>query len=175
VAVSIYVKPADHKKSDYIIEKNDNGIWIKKEFFPIHNFLTNDVYVFNIEKNTWEKKSKKSQTINTILRIKKDGTKDISYDLGLKWFKITETEDNNNEEIIAYYNQNEETINYQLNTKDYPNIKEIALFDISGKELIRTNELQIEGKIKVKNINSNVIFIRFEFINSCITKKVIIH
>ncbi len=175
MAVSMYVKPADSKKADYLIEKNDNGIWTKKEFFLIHDFLTNDVYVFNIKNNSWEKHSKKSQSINTILRIKKDGTKDVSYDLGLKWFKITEAEDNNNVDIIAYYNQNDETIQYQLNAKDYPNINGISLFDVSGKELLRTNELQIEGRINVKNINTNVLFIRFEFINNCITKKVIIH
>ncbi len=175
MAASIYVKPADSKKADYLIENNDKGIWTKKEFFPIHDFQTNDIFVFKLEKSIWEKQSKKSQTINTILRIKKDGTKDISYDIGLNWFKMIENEDISKEEINVYFNQNDETIQYQLNAKDYPNIKEITLFDVSGKELIRTNELQIEGRINVNNINSKVIFIRFEFINNCITKKVIIH
>ena len=174
-AVTIHVKPADKEKADYILEKNDNGIWIKKMYFPINNFITKETYVFNIKNNLWENSNtQKEITINPILRINKDGTKDISYNLGLKWFNSTEDSDDNNENINVYFDCNERIINYKINKIDYSNIQEIALYAVSGKELYRTNHIQNEGRIYTIGITPQMVFVCFKSNNNYVTKKVII-
>jgi hypothetical protein len=174
-AVPIYAKPADAEKADYILEKNDNGIWMKKMYFPINNLITKETYIFNINNNLWEKSNTQmNSTINPILRINKDGTKDISYNLGLKWFKSTEDSDDNNENINVYFDCNERIINYKINKIDYSNIQEIALFALSGKELYRTNQIQNEGRIYAIGITSQIVFVCFKSNNNYVTKKVII-
>lgn len=175
-AEKIYVIPPNTKEVEYILEKNDNGLWHKQMFFPIKNFLTKDVYTFNFDKNLWEKRlTNKDIIINPTFRLNQDGTKDISYDLGHKWFKVTAKDDYMSDNIIAYFNQNEETITYQINNIDLRNINEISLFDINGKELFKTVEIQPLGSINVANIATNVILINFKLNNTNITKKVIIY
>lgn len=175
-AAKINVIPPNAKEVEYILEKNDNGLWRKQMFFPIKNFLTNDVYAFNFDKNLWEKQiAKKVITVNPIFRVNQDGTNDISYDLGHKWFKVTAKDDFMSDNIIAYFNQNEETITYQINNIDLHNINEISLFDINGKELFKTDEIQPLGSINVANISTNIILINFKLNNTNITKKVIIY
>jgi len=175
-AEKIYVIPPNTKEVEYILEKNDNGLWHKQMFFPITNFLTKDVYRFNFDKNLWEKQiAKKDITIYPIFQINQDGTKIISYDLGHNWYKVIANDDYISDNIIAYFNQNEETITYQINNINLRNIIEISLFDINGKELFKTDEIQPLGSINVANISTNVILINFKLNNTNITKKVIIY
>ncbi len=175
-AEKIYVLPPNAKEVGYTLEKNESGLWHKQMFFPIKNFLTKDIYTYNIEKNMWEKQIKKKDIfINPIFRINQDGSKVITYDLGHKWFKVTTNDDYLSNNIIACFNQNDETITYLLNNVDLRNIKEVSLFDITGKELFTTDEIQAYGIINVPNISTNVILICFKLNTNYITKKVIIY
>jgi hypothetical protein len=174
-AVTIYVKSADSNKAGYILGKNDKGVWQKNVYYPISNFLTKETLQFNINKYVWEKeKNIKNKEIYTIFRINQDGTKDISYNKGLKWYKTLENKALKSSEIITYFNKNEETINYQLNNENCQDVKQIKLFDMFGREIYRTKQIQNEGKIDVKNVYTNVLFVYFETGNVFITKKVII-
>jgi len=174
-AETIHIIPPNASDVEYILEKNDNGLWNKKMFFPINNLKTQENYIYNLEKSIWEKHiTNKDITINPIFRVNQDGTKDISYDLGHQWYKVTDRDDLMSDNIIAYFNQNEETIAYQVSNMDLHDIIEISLFDLNGKELYKTDEIQPYGSLSVANISNNIIFICFKLNNTNITKKVII-